>query len=154
MEPTYCIFNKTRESFLGLNVACASTSLGRLKGLLGKLHMSAGEGLWVVPSRGIHTMGLLFPIDLVYLDEAHRVIHLAEHLRPFRVSSIRLKCASVLQLPPHTIYASQTRPGDQLLICPPEEMNQHLSNIAAAAAGNRGQEHRPAHENLCQSEGV
>ena len=71
MEPTYCIYNKTRESFLGLNVACASTSLGRLKGLLGKLHISAGEGLWVVPSRGIHTVGLLSPIDLVYLDEAH-----------------------------------------------------------------------------------
>jgi len=123
MKATYCIFNKTSQSFLGLNITCACTLLARLKGLLGRLSISPGEGLWVVPSRGVHTVGLLFPIDVIYLDAENRVVHLVEHMRPFRVSQIRLNCASVLELPPHTIYASRTRMGDQLLICLPEEMD-------------------------------
>ncbi len=153
MESTYCIFNKTKESFLGLNITCASTSLARLKALVGKLRLNPGEGLWVAPSRGIRTLSFLFPIDLICLDTENRVIHLVEHLGPFRISFIRLSCASVLELPPHTIYASQTRIGDQFLICPPEEMNRHLSNIAGANAGAGGNEPRPAHNSVFQSEG-
>jgi uncharacterized membrane protein (UPF0127 family) len=131
MKSTYCIFNKTRESFIALSVACASTSLERLKGLLGKLRLAPGGGLWVVPSNGIHTIGLLFPIDLIYLDAENRVIHLVEQLRPFRVSRIRFSSASVLELPAHTIYASGTRVGDQLVICPPEEIEMGLKRVRA-----------------------
>jgi uncharacterized membrane protein (UPF0127 family) len=134
MKSTYCIFNETRESFLALNVACASTSLARLKGLLGKLRIGPGEGLWVLPSHGIHTVGMMFPVDLVYLDAGNRVVHLVEHLRPFRFSSIRLNSASVLELPAHTIYASQTRVGDQLLIWLPEEIAMDLENARSHPA--------------------
>jgi len=34
--------------------------------------------------------------------------------------------ASVLELPTHTIYSSQTQPGDQLLICNAEEMEHRF----------------------------
>lgn len=128
MKPTYCVFNKTAESFLGLNISCADTSWARLRGLLGKLKMSSDEGLWVVPSRGIHTVGMLMPIDVVYLDAGHRVIHLVEQLGSFRVGLIYWKSSSVLELPPHTIYASHTRVGDELLICLPEQMETYLKN--------------------------
>jgi uncharacterized membrane protein (UPF0127 family) len=135
MKATYCIFNKTKESFLGLNVACASTSAERLKGLLGKFRIAPGGGLWVVPSNGIHTVGLLFPVDLVYLDAEKRVIHLVEHLKPFRVSRFRFNSASVLELPAHTIYATQTRVGDELLICPPEDIEMDMRKVRSAASG-------------------
>lgn len=78
--------------------------------------MAPGEGLWLIPSRGIHTFGMLFPIDVVYLDSRYRVVHLVEFMRPFRFSRISLSGASVLELPAHTIYASQTRVGDQLQV--------------------------------------
>jgi uncharacterized membrane protein (UPF0127 family) len=122
VKPGYCVFNKTNECFLGLNVTPAFTSLARLKGLLGKLRLPQGEGLWLVPSQGIHTFGMLFPIDVIFLDEEQRVIHLIEHMRPFRVTRIRLNCASVLELPAHTIYSSQTHVGDQLVIGPIDEL--------------------------------
>ena len=128
-ERTYCVFNQTRESFLGLNVSCAGTPWARLRGLLGTWRIRPGEGVWVVPSQGVHTIGIPYPIDLVYLDAEGRVIHLTEHLRAFRVGPIRLKCASVLEMAPHTIYSSQTRVGDRLLICFPEEMECRLSKV-------------------------
>jgi len=120
------VFNQTGESFLGMDVRLADTPLTRWRGLLGQFRLKSGGGLWVVPSHGIHTIGLLAPIDLIYLDAQNRVIHVVEHLSPFRIAPIRLKSSGVLELPPHTIYSSQTHVGDQLLICPPEEMEAYL----------------------------
>jgi uncharacterized membrane protein (UPF0127 family) len=125
MKQTLCVFNRDRESFLGLRVTCADTPLTRLKGLLGRIRLNADSGLWLIPSRGIHTIGMLFAIDVIYLDAANRVIHLIEHLGSFRVSPIRMKCASILELPLRAIYSSNTRIGDQLVICAPEEIGQH-----------------------------
>lgn len=126
MKTTYCVYNRTTQAFLALNVTGACTMPARLRGLIGKLGISPEEGLWVSPSRGIHTIGLLFPIDVIYLDANKRVVHLVEHMRPFRIGQIRLDCASVLEVPPHTIYTSRTRVGDQLLIVPPAEMETDL----------------------------
>ncbi len=132
MKRTYCAFNQTGESFIGLNIRRADTPLKRLRGLLGQFRLKSGEGLWVVPSHGVHTIGLLIPIDLIYLDAHQRVIHLVEHLSPFRIAPFRRKSCSVLELPAHTIYSSQTHVGDQLLICLPEEMESYLKNASAA----------------------
>jgi uncharacterized membrane protein (UPF0127 family) len=119
---TYCVYNQTRECFLSLGVIPANTTFARLKGLIGRLKLRIDEGLWVVPSCGIHTMGVLFPLDLIYLDENFQVIHVIEHFPTFRISPLRTQATSVLELPTHTIYSSQTQPGDQLVICVAEEI--------------------------------
>ena len=103
-------------------MACADTLLKRLRGLLGKIRLNPVDGIWLIPSRGIHTIGMLFAIDVIYLDGANRVIHLIENLGPFRISPIRMRCASILELPSRAIYASNTRIGDELLICAPQEV--------------------------------
>lgn len=139
---TYCVYNRTRECFLSLGVSPADTIFARLKGLIGRLRLRSDEGLWVVPSSGIHTLGVLFPLDLIYLDENYRVIHLIEYFPTFRVAPLRIKAASVLEMPPHTIYSSQTQKGDQLLICAAEEMESRLAQVMANPAG--GQLGRPA----------
>jgi uncharacterized membrane protein (UPF0127 family) len=130
-QKTYCVYNQTRSCFLSLDVVLANTSVSRLKGLLGKLQLRSDEGLWVVPSRGIHTLGLLFPLDLLYLDEHRRVIHLVESFPSFRIAPLKAQAESVLELPTHTIYSSQTQPGDQLLICAAEEMQHLLQSVGA-----------------------
>jgi len=145
---SYCVFNQSEETFLGLNIIRADTQLARLRGLLGRLRVGSGEGIWLVPSRGVHTIGVPFPIDVVYLDDENRVIDIVEHLRPFSISPIRMKSASVLELPTHTIYASQTRVGDQFVICEPQDIESYLKarspqaetvgglrNAAAGASG-------------------
>jgi uncharacterized membrane protein (UPF0127 family) len=129
---TYCVYNQTRECFLCLGVTPADTVLARLKGLIGKLKLKLDEGLWIVPSQGVHTVGVLFPLDLIYLDENHRVIHVIEHFPRFRIAPLRTQAASVLELPTHTIYSSQTQPGDQLIICGVEEIEGRLSRESVA----------------------
>jgi len=113
-----CVYNKTRETFVATEAAVADDYFRRLIGLLGKTSSWAklGRGLWIVPSRGVHSIGMLFPIDLVFLSKDKKVVHVEEHFRPFRVSRVSLRTASVLELPTHTIYRSGTRVGDTLEI--------------------------------------
>src|SRR5215471_19975380 len=108
------VYNKTRETFVATEAKVADGYFSRLVGLLGKTRRWArpGRGLWIVPSHGIHTLGMLFTIDVIFLDRAKRVVHLEEHVRPFRVSKISLKAHSVLELPPHTVFHTGTRVGD------------------------------------------
>ena len=118
-RPLY-VYNKTRETFVATEATLADSYLRRLVGLLGKTKRWAqlGRGLWIVPSRGVHTIGMLFPIDLIFLSEQKEVVYVEEHVRPFRISAVSLKATSVLELPPHTIYRSGTQVGDRLEIAP------------------------------------
>ena len=114
------VYNKTRETFVATEALLADSYLRRLVGLLGKTRRWAqlGRGLWIVPSRGVHTIGMLFPIDLIFLGKDKEVVYIEEYVRPFRISKVSLKATSVLELPPHTIYRSGTKIGDQLEIAP------------------------------------
>ena len=134
---TYCVYNQTRECFLGMRVEPANTTYTRLRGMIGRMRLGFDEGIWVVPSSGVHTIGVLFPLDLIYLDEQHRVIHQIEYFPRFRIAPRRTQAASVLELPTHTIYSSQTQPGDQLVICLAEEMETQLSRTTMARVGGQ-----------------
>jgi uncharacterized membrane protein (UPF0127 family) len=112
------VYNKTRETFVATEATVADSYLRRLVGLLGKTKRWAqlGRGLWIVPSSGVHTIGMMFPIDLIFLSREKQVVHLEEHVRPFRISKVSLKAMSVLELPPHTIFRTGTQVGDRLEI--------------------------------------
>ncbi len=112
------VYNKTQETFVATDATIANSYFPRLVGLLGKTKRWAqpGRGLWIVPSRGVHTIGMLFPIDLIFLSKEKQVVHVEEHVRPFRISAVSLKASSILELPAHTIYRTGTKIGDQLEI--------------------------------------
>jgi hypothetical protein len=128
-----CVYNLTRQSFLSLGVKVADTQWDRLRGLIGHLRLQGDDGLWVVPSQGIHTVGLTFPVDVVYLDASSRVVQLIEHLGPFHIGPLRRRARSVLELPTASVFCSNTQIGDQFVICPPEGLAAHLN----AQPGNR-----------------
>ncbi len=112
------VYNQTRETFVATEVSVANNYLLRLVGLLGKTARWAqpGRGLLIIPCHGVHTLGMMFPLDLIFLNREKRVIHIEEYVRPFRVSKVIRKAVSVLELPVHTIYRSGTREGDCLEI--------------------------------------
>jgi hypothetical protein len=70
----------------------------------------------------------LTPIDLIYLDENNRVIQAIESFPNHAIEPEREQPASALMLASHTIFSSQTQPGDNLLICYAEEMEERLGS--------------------------
>jgi hypothetical protein len=76
----------------------------------------AGKALWIVPCRGVHTFAMRFPIDVLYLDGDKVVVHVEQNLLPWRMAPVRMRAASVLELPPNTLAGTGTALGDELEI--------------------------------------
>src|SRR3979490_2858092 len=111
-------FNQTRQVHLATSLALADTHWSRMRGLLGtsSSDFRNGSGLWIRPCRGVHTLAMRFPIDVVYLDRAGTVVHVEHNLQPWPFSRMRLQAASVLELPSHTVARTETALGDRIEI--------------------------------------
>jgi hypothetical protein len=110
--------NRTRRQYLATSLAVADGHWSRLRGLIGTApgDFRQGQGLWIIPCRGVHTWGMRFAIDVVYLTCERVVLHLEHGLTPWRFAPLRLQAASVLELPEHTLRATGTTIGDELEI--------------------------------------
>jgi uncharacterized membrane protein (UPF0127 family) len=87
-----------RETVLGFTVPAARGFRARLLGLALLDREDAGEGLLIPGCRCVHTVGMRFPLDLLFLDEYGRVVELRRGVSPGRIAC----CAgadSVLELP-------------------------------------------------------
>ena len=114
-RPVY-VYNRTKETFLAFQVKVADSVLSRMVGLLGKRSLEPESGVWIVPCNSIHTIGMLFTIDVVLLDKDFKVVALHELVRPFSITRPCMRAESVIELPPHTIFRSGTAVGDQFAI--------------------------------------
>ncbi len=132
-EGEYCAYNQTRGCFLGVEVEAADFSVAALDDRVPALTPGCGVGLWLIPFRGISPLGLRIPLDLLYLDRNSVVTGAVESFPISRVSLSSPLAASVLALPARTISSTQTQPGDQLMICPPDEMKRRLERLTSAA---------------------
>ncbi|MGC1294638.1 MAG: DUF192 domain-containing protein [Alloacidobacterium sp.] len=107
------ISNLTRQAVLASCVDVADRGAKRRKGLLGRDNLPDGEGLWILPCEAVHTFGMRFAIDLVYLDRNNRVRKTRSDVPPSRLSAC-LTAHSVIELASGTISRTQTKPGDRL----------------------------------------
>ena len=98
--------------------------------------IKADHGLWLMPFRGISATKGLTPFDLVYLDEDYRVIQTIESFPHGAAEPLRELASSALVLAGHTVFSSQTQPGDQLVICIAEEMERRLAALHKQSTGS------------------
>ena len=110
------IVNLTKHTWLATRTRWADNFFTRLIGLLGRKNLAPEEAFWLVPSKGIHTVGMRFPIDAVFLGKDRRVVNVVSGLRPYSVTRMDSRAHSVLELPEGTIRKSQTDLGDQIEI--------------------------------------
>jgi uncharacterized membrane protein (UPF0127 family) len=114
------VWNRTRQTTLAIALSVADTHWTRLRGLLGLSldDFRNGYGLWIVPCHGVHTLGMGFAIDVLYLDLSLTVVHVERELRPWRFAAVRMQSASVLELPSGTAARTKTEVGDRIEITP------------------------------------
>lgn len=76
------VVNASKNIVLADKVIVANTFSLRLKGLLGRKSLEAGEGLLLYPCSSIHCFGMKFPIDAIFLDKDKKVLALYHWLEP------------------------------------------------------------------------
>ncbi len=82
-----------------LDIEMATSWWERLKGLLGKRNLSAHQGLLLMPCGGIHTIGMRFTIDVVFLNNKGEACRICDMVVPFRLRFAPRGTHSVLELP-------------------------------------------------------
>ena len=112
--PTLTIIDKTSGVVVGDQIRFAGTPLARLVGLLGATKLNAGEGLLLMPSSGVHTCGMSFPIDVIAMDRGWRVRRIWDRLSPWRVLRPSRATHMVLELPAGRAREACIKQGDQL----------------------------------------
>jgi hypothetical protein len=108
------VYNLTKGIRIAAEVELACDFWSRLKGLLGRPSLAEGAGLLISPCDSIHTFGMRFPIDAIFVDRSYRVVRVVERLKPFRVVLPVRGALSVIELPADTARRTNTERGDQL----------------------------------------
>ena len=108
------IHNLTRNSLLASNARVADTFLSRMTGLLNRASLPEGEALIITHCQSIHMVFMRFPIDVIFLDKACRVVGLCEQIKPCQFSPIFWTAQCAIELPAGTIKKTHTALGDQI----------------------------------------
>jgi uncharacterized membrane protein (UPF0127 family) len=106
--------NVSRGIVIGDAIREADTFLKRLRGLLGTNGLAPGEGLWVTPCSSIHSFGMRFVFDALFLGPDLKVVRKYEGFRRNRISGVFWNARGVLELPAGTIERTGTEVGDEI----------------------------------------
>jgi len=105
--------NQTRQTVLADRADVANTSQTRRRGLLKHSGLAAGEGLWIIPCEAVHTIGMKFPIDVVFVNKKKKVVKVRPEMPKWRFAGA-LRAHSVVELPAGACASTETAVGDQL----------------------------------------
>lgn len=94
-------------------VALAQSFLQRLRGLLGHPPLRARQALWLAQCSSIHTLGMRYPIDVVFLDRAGHVTKVCEAVPPLAARG-SLRAVSALEFRAGEAAVLGIRPGVHL----------------------------------------
>lgn len=106
--------NVNRNVFLGDRIREAGYLFSRMRGLLRTGRLESGEGLWISPCIGIHSFGMRYEFDALFLDSGMKVIGLYNRFRSNRISRVFWGARGVLELPEGTIEMTGTEIGDEI----------------------------------------
>ena len=82
----------------GFEVRCANTPLARMRGLAGLRALPPGTALLLPRTRSIHTFGMRFALDLIWLDGDDRIVRIDRGVPPRRLRACR-HARAVIELP-------------------------------------------------------
>ena len=93
--------------------AIASTPFARMKGLLGRSSLEAGEGMLFPRTGSIHMFFMRFALDVVFCDRELEVLKVVRDLKPWKTAAAR-GAKVVIELPVGA--AAGIEPGDRLVL--------------------------------------
>ena len=94
-------------------IVCRSM-VARMRGLLGRADLPAGQGMLISPCRSIHTVMMQFTIDVIFLTRAGVVCRIVRNVRPQRFALGGSGAHSALEVQSGWLDESSLQCGDML----------------------------------------
>ena len=116
-----------------------ATGVAAMRGLLGRNGMEPGEGLYFpsAPFGALHSIGMRFPFDALYLDRRGRVRRVLHEVRPGRLCPWDLLTVAALELPAGV--AREVRVGDTVAIRPMPDEAANMAGVGGPLGDSSGQ---------------
>ena len=106
------INDRTREA-VAVSVELAHTRRERRKGLLGRESLPPENAMVLSPCNGVHTVGMAFAIDVVFVNAEGYAVQVIHEMRPWRFA-VSLKASSVIELAGGRLKTCPVQIGDRL----------------------------------------
>lgn len=97
------VYNGTQNKVILDEAEVADTFWRRYRGLAGKKVLEDDTGIILKPCNSIHTIGMHFAIDVIFLDQTKSVCHMIKKMKPGRFSPFVLKAKQVIEMNSGTI---------------------------------------------------
>ncbi|HET6387023.1 MAG TPA: DUF192 domain-containing protein [Armatimonadota bacterium] len=113
---TALVMNTTRETVLADRATIASNLWKLLVGLIPYRRLNPGDGMVFPRTGSIHTTGLKFEIDVLFLSRDGRIIGMKERVAPFRIAWAPRGSHTAIELPGGALSAGKCQIGDQVTV--------------------------------------
>jgi uncharacterized protein len=120
--------NDRTRSAVALEVDVAVTRAARRRGLLGRESFGATEGLLLSPCKAVHTVGMRFPIDVIFIDRDGRAVRIVPALAPWRIA-MSARAKAVIELAAGRAAASDIQVGDLLYLAPAPPVHTRTAGV-------------------------
>jgi uncharacterized membrane protein (UPF0127 family) len=110
------IENLSKQTLLAERSELADSPWRRMKGLLGRAELPAGQGLVIKPCQSVHTWFMQFPIDVLHVDGQGVVRRVLHQMPPNRLGPMGGQGRLVIELPAGVAAATWTEVGDRLAL--------------------------------------
>jgi len=101
------------DTLLWHRVLVANSFFSRLMGLLNRASLEPSEGMFFNKAPAIHTIGMRFPIDILFLDASRRVAKVLQQVKPNRILPY-IKSKYTIELAAGQSEEKKIQPGETL----------------------------------------
>jgi len=123
-EDDWSLVHDATGRVLANRVHTAFDSRSRREGLLRQGTWPAGSALIIAPCQAVHTIGMRFPIDLVFVNRAGVVVKTRERVVPWRMAGA-MRAFAVVEMPAGTLAGMSLEIGDGIAVHSDGSLAQH-----------------------------
>lgn len=108
------LYRQDTHQLLLPDVMQTSNPLERMRGLLGRPPLGKDQGLLITACPSVHTIGMQYPLDLIFLNKNWQIKKLVSSLKPYRMAW-SMGASMVIELLGGTLNELGLIPGTTLL---------------------------------------
>jgi len=126
------LINERTRKPLATMVEIAATRRTRRRGLLGRDGMNEASAMLLAPCAAVHTAGMRFAIDVVFVDRQGFAVKIVRNMRPWRIA-LAAGGRAVIEMAAGSLGREQVLPGDRLYLAPVSPAEEPVTRSVLAA---------------------